>query len=208
MHRATHAATPATQASRVSTTHTYSHLTRVFTPPHHGADDQVAAAPCGGAARPAPDEGAGTQAPRPATSRQVRADLHQRCVAAPPQLVCGRVTAAQCGSGPFGTGAAGGEPLYPPSFKLRASSEAPSLPKTSSRRIRACGRPASSPGNGRGSKILATSLQDTGPWLQHVMDVGPVLLLGGNPPAPKRRRRRRKRRAAPQALRGVSRGAR
>ena len=41
-------ATPATQASRVSTTHTYSHLTRVFTPPHHGADDQVAAAPCGG----------------------------------------------------------------------------------------------------------------------------------------------------------------
>ena len=48
MHRAIHAATPATQASRVNTTHTYSHLMRVFTPPHHGADDQVAAAPAGG----------------------------------------------------------------------------------------------------------------------------------------------------------------
>ena len=97
---------------------TYSHLKAAFTPLHHGANVQAAAAPCGGAARPAPDEGAGTQAPRPATSRQVRADLHQRCVAAPPQLVCGRVTAAQCGSGPFGTGAAGGEPPPPPSLRL------------------------------------------------------------------------------------------
>ena len=87
------------------TSYVYSHL-------RGRANDQATAAPCGGAARPAPDEGAGTQAPRPTTSRQVRADLHQRCVAAPPQLVCGRVTAAQCGSGPFGTGAAGGEPLH------------------------------------------------------------------------------------------------
>ena len=142
----TRAGAPATHASRVQTTRMYSHLIRAFTPPHHGANDQATAAPFGGAARPAPDEGSGTQAPRPTTSRQVRADLHQRCVAAPPQLVCGRVTAAQCGSGPFGTGAAGGEPPPTPSFKPKASSEASRHPRKSSRRIRACGRPASPPG--------------------------------------------------------------
>ena len=67
-------------------------------------------------------------------------------VAWPRPRIAGRVTAAQCGSGPFGTGAAGGEPLYPPNFKLRASSEASRHPRKSSRRIRACGRPASPPG--------------------------------------------------------------
>ena len=89
---------------------TYSHLTAAFTPPHHGANIQAAAAPCGGAARPAPDKGAGTQDQQRRCTLHVCADLHQSCVAAPP--LAGRVTAAQCGSGPFGTGAAGGEPLH------------------------------------------------------------------------------------------------
>ena len=91
-----------------------------------GANDQATAAPCGEAARPAPDKGAGSQDQRRRCTLHVCADLHQSCVAAPPQLVCGRVTAAQCGSGPFGTGAAGGEPPPPPSFKTKASSEASS----------------------------------------------------------------------------------
>mgnify|MGYP001370752545 CR=1 FL=1 len=67
-------------------------------------------------------------------------------VAWPRPRIAGRVTAAQCGSGPFGTGAAGGEPPPPPSFKPKASSEASRHPRKSSRRIRACGRPASPPG--------------------------------------------------------------
>ena len=67
-------------------------------------------------------------------------------VAWPRPRIAGRVTAAQCGSGPFGTGAAGGEPPPPPSLKPKASSEASRHPRKSSRRIRACGRPASPPG--------------------------------------------------------------
>ena len=62
-------------------------FTAAFTPLHHGANVQAAAAPCGGAARPAPDKGAGTQDQQRRCTLHVCADLHQSCVAAPPH--CG-----------------------------------------------------------------------------------------------------------------------
>ena len=62
-------------------------FTAAFTPLHHGANVQAAAAPCGGAARPAPDKGAGTQDKQYRCTMHVCADLHQSCVAAPPH--CG-----------------------------------------------------------------------------------------------------------------------
>ena len=53
------------------------------------ADDHTAAAPYGGAARPAPDKGAGTQDQQRRCNLHVCADLHQSCVAAPPHLRVG-----------------------------------------------------------------------------------------------------------------------
>ena len=89
---------------------------------HHNnpADDHTAAAPCGGAARPAPDKGAGTTTltPTPRSSTPPSA-LRGRAPA-----FAGRVTATQCGSGPLGTGAAGGVPPPPPSPKLKPPAHA------------------------------------------------------------------------------------
>ena len=139
----TRAGAPATHASRagqacIHTSYVYSHprttaqMTKRLPPPAGGRRGrrQIRA--------PAPKTN-NTAAPCTCVQTSIR-------VAWPRPRIAGRVTAAQCGSGPFGTGAAGGEPPPPPSLKPKASSEASRHPRKSSRRIRACGRPASSPG--------------------------------------------------------------
>ena len=88
------------------------------------ADDHTAAAPYGGAARPAPDKGAGTTT---LTSTQ-RSSTPPSALRGRAPALAGRVTATQCGSGPLGTGAAGGVPPPPPSTKLKPPAHAGSRP--------------------------------------------------------------------------------
>jgi hypothetical protein len=93
---------------------------------HHNnpADEHTAATPYGGAARPAPDKGAGTTT---LTSTQ-RSSTPPSALRGRAPALAGRVTATQCGSGPLGTGAAGGVPPPPPSTKLKPPALAGSRP--------------------------------------------------------------------------------
>ena len=88
------------------------------------ADDHTAAAPYGGAARPAPDKGAGTTTLTPTQ----RSSTPPSALRGRAPALAGRVTATQCGSGPLGTGAAGGVPPPPPSTKPKPPAHAGSRP--------------------------------------------------------------------------------